>query len=159
VKRNSKGAKQQQQTIQVWTYEQARAALPYIASVVRSLREHALEALAQHRLGQRIADRPGRPRRDDLIAQQEAQELARRANERFLEAAEELQELDVYSLDPLQGLALVPFVHNKELAWYIFDLHDSQPFRFWRFQSDPEDTRRPVTAMQHGLTEEATTTI
>jgi hypothetical protein len=63
-------------------------------------------------------------------------------------AAEELAELDVYSLDPLKGQALVPFVHDEQLAWYIFDLFDAEPIRAWRYQSDPEHTRRKLPALQ-----------
>jgi Uncharacterized conserved protein (DUF2203) len=153
VKRHPKGAKSRPQTIQVWTYDQAQAATPYLASIVRSLREHALEALAYYRQAKSLADRPGRPDRSALIAQQEAERNARQADERFREALEELQEMDIYTLDPIQGQALVPFVHNDQLAWYIFDLFDAQPYRFWRFQTDPEDTRRPVTSMQKGAAE------
>jgi hypothetical protein len=147
VKRHPKGAKHTE-TIQVWTYSQARAAARYIASVVRSIREHALEALSHHRTARRLADRPGRPDRSAIIDQKEAEEQAGRADERFQDAVNELEELDVFCLDPIQGQALVPFVHDEQLAWYIFDLHDAVPFRFWRFQSDPEDTRRPVTPKQ-----------
>jgi len=150
VKRNPKGAKQRRQTLRVWTYAQAQAAQPYLTSVVRSLREHGLEALDQQRAFQLLAQRPGRPDRETLIAQQEAERQASLAEDRFQEAAEELQALDIYSLEPLQGQALVPFVHNEQLAWYIFDLFDPQRYRFWRFQSDPEDTRRPVTSLQKG---------
>jgi hypothetical protein len=150
VKRHPKGAKQRTETIQVWTYSQALGAVPYIASIVRSIREHALEALSYHRTARRLADRPGRPDRSGIIAQKEAEEQARRADDQFHEAVNELEELDVFCLDPIQGQALIPFVHDEQLAWYIFDLHDAQPFRFWRFQSDPEDTRRPVTPKQKG---------
>jgi hypothetical protein len=153
VKRQPKGAKERSQTIQVWTYEQAQAATPYLASILRSLREHALEALQHYHRAKRIANRSGRPSRSVIIAQHEAEKEARQADERFREALDELQDMDIYTLDPIQGQALVPFVHNDQLAWYIFDLFDSQPFRFWRFQSDPEDTRRPVTAMQKGVSE------
>jgi hypothetical protein len=148
VKRQPKGAKERTQTIQVWTYEQAQAAAPYIASILRSLREHALEALQYYHRARRLANRPGRPDRSALIAQQEAEHEARRADQRFRDDLAELQALDIYTLDPVQGLALVPFVYNDQLAWYIFDLFDTQPLRFWRYQSDPEDTRRPVTTMQ-----------
>jgi hypothetical protein len=150
VKRHPKGAKQRTETLQVWTYEQAQAAAPYIASVVRSIREHALEALSHQRTAQRIADRPGRPGRAAIIAQKEAEEQARRADEQFQDAVNELENLDVFCLDPIQGQALVPFVLDEQLAWYIFDMHDAVPFRFWRFQSDPEDTRRPITPKQKG---------
>jgi hypothetical protein len=153
VKRQPKGAKERTQTIQVWTYQQARAAAPYIASILRSLREHALEALQHSQRAKRLANRPGRPDRSAIIAHQEAEKDAQRADDRFREAIEELQGMDIYTLDPIQGQALVPFVHNDQLAWYVYDLFDTQPLRFWRFQSDPEETRRPVTSMQKGTSE------
>jgi hypothetical protein len=148
VKRNPKGAKQRRQSLQVWTFGQTQSAIPYIASVVRSIREHALEALHQAQRVRRLKEGPGRPNRAALIAQQEAEQAARNADDAFQEAVQELQQLDIYCLDPIQGQALVPFVHEEQLAWYIFDLYDSPQLRFWRYQSDPEDTRRPITAMQ-----------
>ena len=151
MKRNSKG-KAREKTIQVWTYDQARGAVPYLTSVVRSLREHAVKALALQRQARQLAAKPGRPDRNDLIAQQEGERQAREAETRLQETIDELHALDVFSLDPTGGLALVPFVHDEQLAWYVFDLFDSQPFRFWRFQSDPDDTRRPVTSQQKGAT-------
>src|SRR5262249_56654657 len=51
VKRNRKG-KRRRDSIQVWTYPQAQSALPYLSSVVRSLRDHTLEALSQQRTAQ-----------------------------------------------------------------------------------------------------------
>lgn len=153
MKRQPKGAKERTQTIQVWTYHQARSAAPYIASILRSVREHALEALQHFRRAKRLADRPGRPDRSAIIAHQEAEREAQRADDRFRDALAELQEMDIYTLDPIQGQALVPFVHNDQLAWYVFDLFDAQPLRFWRFQSDSDDTRRPITSMQKGVSE------
>jgi hypothetical protein len=122
----------------------------YIRSIVRSIREHALEALSHHRTVRRIADRPGRPDRTAIIAQMEAEDQARRADEKFQEAVNDLESLDVLCLDPIQGQALVRFVLDEQLAWYIYDMHDAVPFRFWRFQFDPEDTRRPITPKQKG---------
>jgi hypothetical protein len=159
VKRNPKGAKQRSQTLQVRTFGQARAAIPYIASVVRSIREHALEALHQAQKVRRLKDRPGRPDRTALIAQQEAERLARAADDEFQDAVGELQQLDVYCLDPIQGQALIPFVQDEQLAWYIFDLYDSPQLRFWRYQSDPEDTRRPITAAQREAHDSGTTRV
>ena len=66
----------------------------------------------------------------------------------YQDALEELAELDVQPLDPGQGTAPVPFVHDDQLAWYVFDLFDSQPIRSWRYQSDPDETRRKLTAAQ-----------
>ena len=153
MKRQPKGANGHTQTSQVWTYQQAESAAPYISSIVRSLREHALDALTHYHRAKRIANRPGRPDRQTIIAQQEAEKEARRSDERYRDALDELQQMDIYTLDPIQGQALIPFVHNDQLAWYIFDLFDAQPLRFWRFQSDLEDTRRPVTSMQKGVSE------
>ena len=157
MKRNSKGAKQRRKTIQVWTLAQAKSAAPYLISVVRSLRERTLEGLAGRRRLRQIDERPGRPDRGALIAKQEADADARRAEESASQAADELLALDIQPLDPVRGQALVPFVHEEQLAWYVFDLFDPQPFRFWRFQSDPDDTRRPVTPRQHGRAEAAET--
>src|SRR5947209_4029565 len=116
MKRNQKGAKRRRRQIRVWALEQARAALPYLSSVVRSLREHRLEAVTQHRNAERLAHRPGRPDRDSLIAHAEAVQGAEQADDRFREALGELQALDVFLLDPIAGQALVPFVHDEELA-------------------------------------------
>ena len=157
MKRNSKGAKRRRRTIQVWTLTQARSAAPYLTSVVRSLREHTLEGLASRRRLRHIDERPGRPDRDALIAKQDAEADGRRAEENASHDADELLALDIQPLDPVHGQALVPFVHEEQLAWYVFDLFDPQPFRFWRFQSDPDDTRRPVTPRQHGRVEAAET--
>jgi len=130
-----------------WTYDEARKALPYIASIARSLREHRLDALAHDREARRLAAEPGRPNRAALIAQQEAAHEARRAADRFDEALEELNAHDVYCLDPVRGQALVPFAHGEELAWYVYDMFDGDELRFWRLHTDPLDTRRPLTEL------------
>jgi hypothetical protein len=153
MKRNSKGAKQRRRSIQVWTLTQAKSAAPYLTSIVRSLREHTTEALACRLRLRHLDQRTGRPDRDTLIAMQETDAAARRAEDRAVEAADELKVLDILPLDPVHGQALVPFVHEEQLAFYVFDLHDPQPYRFWRFQTDPDDTRRPVTPRQHGRVE------
>jgi hypothetical protein len=153
MKRNPKSAKSRAEAIQVWTLTQAQAAVPYITSIVRSLREHALE-IQKHKLTlEKLTQLSGRPRRDTLIAEQESRQDLTRCENEFQEAADELLALDIYTLDPIRGQALVPFVNDEQLAWYIFDVFDANPFRFWRFQSDPEETRRPITSKQHGLVE------
>jgi hypothetical protein len=60
----------------------------------------------------------------------------------------ELGALDVALHDALQGVALVPFVHEDQLAWFVYDIHDTAGLRFWRYHSDSEDTRRRLTAAQ-----------
>jgi hypothetical protein len=131
----------------VWTYSQAQKALPYVASIVRSLREHQLEALRCQLDAERLARQPGRPARAALIAHEEATRGAEQAEERFQESLEELHTLDIYCLDPVQGLALIPFAHQEQLAWFVFDLFDGNRLRFWRFHEDPLETRRPIAAV------------
>jgi hypothetical protein len=144
MKRNRKGSKRRRRTVQLWTYKRAKAAVPYLSAVLRSLREHWLQAAANHQLARRLADRPGRPDRDSLIAREEALQDAAEAETRFGDTLAELEAIDVFCLEPSQGQALVPFVHDEELAWYVFDLFEPKPYRFWRYHSDPLDTRRPI---------------
>jgi hypothetical protein len=148
MKRDRKTAKRSRHEMQVWTFDKARSAIPYIRSVVRSLREHALEIQAGQQESKRLADLPGRPDRQRMIDQQETERDWRRAEHRFEEAVGDLEQLDIFCLDPIRGQALVPFIQDEQLAWYIFDLFDNKHFRFWRYQSDPEETRRPITAQQ-----------
>jgi hypothetical protein len=150
MKRDRKTAKRDTHELRVWTIDHARAAVPYITSIIRSLREHAVEIQSAQREVKRLAGLPGRPDRPTMIAHQEAERELRRAETRFEEAAGDLEQLDIFCLDPLRGQALVPFVHDEQLAWYIFDLFDSNHFRFWRYQNDPEETRRPITAPDQG---------
>ena len=144
MKRNRNSSKGRQQTIQVWTYEQARRVLPYVASIMRSLREQWLEGQRHHLAARRLAKRPGRPGRDRLLAHAEALASAHQADERFQEALEELHTLDIYCLDPVCGLALIPFAQNNKLAWFVYDLFDRDPLRFWRYHRDSLETRRPI---------------
>jgi hypothetical protein len=150
MKRQPKRSKQRRQQLQLWSLPRAQAACPYIRSVVASLREHLLEAQAWKRRLQRLTERPGRPDRDTLIAQQETQHQLHQAEGRLEQTCDELDALNIYVLDPLHGLALLPFVHDDQLAWYIFDLFDATPLRFWRFQEDSHETRRPIASLPQG---------
>jgi hypothetical protein len=131
-------------TQRLWTYEAALRAIPYLRDVVRSLREHWLQLQSVRRQIQRLSSRPGRPDRQTLIRRAVAvQELAQ-ADIKLEETFDELKAIDVYCLDPAQGLALIPFGKGVELAWYVFDLFSPQGLEAWRFQSDPLEMRRPL---------------
>ena len=130
----------------LWTFEEAQAAVPYFSAVTRSLREHYLEMFAKSRAVQKLTERHGRPDRKARIEEQEACRDLLKAAQDYRDALEELSVLGVQPLHADQGIALVPFVHDDQSAWYIFDLFDSQPIRSWCYQSDPEETRRPLTA-------------
>jgi hypothetical protein len=144
MRSNPKGTKRRKRTIRVWNLDEATAAVPYIASVVRSLRDHWLDAAAKHQMSDRLESLPGRPDRNLLIAKSEAIREANEADDRYLEARNELSNLDIYCIEPARGEALVGFLKDNQLAWFVFDLFDSKPFRHWRYHSDPLDMRRPI---------------
>jgi hypothetical protein len=156
MKRNQKRTKRREQALQVWTRAQAGTALPYIASVMGSLREHKLEAQAQQRRAEKLAGRPGRPDRGSLIALEDARAAGQKAQQQFDTALHELHALDVYCLDPLAGLALIPFVHDKQLAWFVYDLFAPEALHTWRFHSDPLEMRRPVEELDKEPADDST---
>ena len=116
--------------IGVRTYAQARAVLPYVASIMRSLREHRLDALRHHLAAKRLAAKPGRPRRDTVLAQEEAARAARRADAEYQETLAELESLGIRCFDPVAGLAIFTVYRAGSRADYVYDLFDSQPLRF-----------------------------
>jgi hypothetical protein len=145
---HSRRTKRTRHTLRLWAFDQAQAAVPYITSVVRSLRERALQSQALRRRLEALENRPGRPDRARLIERDEVRRELSQEDDALQQATEELEALDVYVLDALRGQVLVPFAHDDQLAWYVFDLFDDQPIRSWRYQSDPEETRRKLTAAQ-----------
>jgi hypothetical protein len=88
--------------------------------------------------------RPGRPDRQALILRAEAAGEVERTENNLDETLHELIALDVYCLDPVQGLALIPFDQGDELAWFIFDLFAPRRLDAWQFDADPPETRRPL---------------
>jgi len=150
VKRNRKGAKRRERTIRIWSYEEARAVVPYVVSIMRSLRDCRLAAQQHDLMAQRITERFGKPDRTALVAQKDEAEAARKAEDRFDSLLEELHALDIYCLDAIQGLALIPFGKGNQLAWWICDIFDSEPLRFWRYHRDPLETRRGIAEAKEG---------
>ena len=118
--------------------------MPYLRAVVRSLREHWLHVQSVRRQIQRLDSRPGRPDRQTLIRRAVALKELDQGDTQLEETFDELKGIDVYGLDPAQGLALIPFGKGDELAWYVFDLFAPQGVEAWRFHRDPPETRRPL---------------
>jgi hypothetical protein len=127
-----------------WTYEAALSAVPYLRAVVRALREHWLHFQSVRRQIQRLDAHPGCPDRQALIGQAAAVEELEQAVIRLEETFAELKAIDVYGVNPAQGLAMIPFGKGDELAWYVFDLFAPQGLEAWRFHGDPLETRRPL---------------
>src|SRR5262249_9117558 len=144
MKRNHKD-RSQLQMIRLWTHDQAVKALPYLRSVMRSLRDYWLELNQARQTLRRLDAKHGRPARDDIIAREGVERDVDSAADRFEEALADLNHMDVYLLDPACGQALIPFRQGDDLAWYVYDLFDGGELRSWRFHHDPLETRRPVT--------------
>jgi hypothetical protein len=131
-------------TRRLWTYPEAVKALPYVRVIVRSLREQWLH-LQQVRLRlRRLDDRSGRRDRQALILRGEAAREAGRAESNFDDTRRELESLDISSLDPVKGLALIPLRQGDERVWFVFDLFAPQGREAWWFDEDSLETRRPL---------------
>ncbi len=145
---NGNGFKKKRRTMTLWTYPQAQSAAPYLGSILRSLRETWLEAVKKELYASRLAAKPGRPDRQRIMEEGQARNEAQLASERYLDAREELEGMGVACLDPNQGVAWIPFVHDNQLAWFVFDIFDGEPIRAWRYQTDPLETRRPLADIE-----------
>jgi hypothetical protein len=144
MKRRRKQKRRRLRTISLWNYSQASKALPYLRSVTRSLRDHWLEAQGKRLEVDRLSHQPGRRDRSAILANEKAAEEKSRAEDRFTDALNELLGIDVYLLDPVRGVAFIPFQKEEELAWFVFDLFESDGLKSWRFHQDPLEMRRPI---------------
>ena len=104
--------------LQLWTHHAALKSVPYLRAVVRSLREHWLHVQSVRRQIQRLDSRPGQPDRQTLIRRAVAVKELDQAEIKLEEAFDELKAINVYCLEPAQGLALIPFSKGNELAGY-----------------------------------------
>ena len=130
--------------IRLWTYDEAAKAVPYFRSVVNSLREHWLDAQSKRRDADRLNKEPGRATRARILSEQALAAGKDHAENRFNEALEELMRIDVYLLDPVRGIALIPFRKEEDLAWYVYDQYDDQGLTGWRLHNDPLEECRPL---------------
>ena len=65
--KRSRQSSKNQQTIQVWTLEQARSLLPYLTSIIDSMREARLESQAHATRAAKLEAKHGRPKRDVIL--------------------------------------------------------------------------------------------
>jgi hypothetical protein len=144
MKRKHEQAEPKPVVLRVWTYPQAEKALPYITSIMGSVREHWLDAQGQQVRLKRLTGKPGRPDRTAILAREEASHEGHLALDRLHDALEELRRIEVFCIDPQHGLGVIPFVHDERLAWLIYDLFDKENYRQWRYHDDPPEKRRPI---------------
>jgi len=144
MKRKRREKRRQLRAISLWNYPQAHKALPYLRSVTQSLREHWLDAQRKRLEVERLSRRAGRPDRSAILAGERASQEKTQAEDRFSDALNELLGIDVYLLDPVRGVAFIPFQKEEELAWFVFELFEKDGLKSWRFHQDPLEMRRPI---------------
>src|SRR5262249_28755485 len=136
------------QIMHLWERGEVTKAVPYLRSVLKSLREHWLDAVnAQRRLDRAAAMRA--PRKRQQIIENELQTAeCERAQAKFKDAVEELASVDAFLVDPIRGLALIPFRKEDDLAWYIFDRFAKPGVIGWRYPNDPDEECRPLNQLK-----------
>ncbi len=143
MKRRKRRNKTSIRVLKVWTQADAVAAIPYLKSVAKSVREHWL-ASRTHKLRAEKLAQVARPNRDHLIHSTEANREASRASTAFQEALQEFTELDILCVDPASGVALIPCRVADDLAWLRFELFAPEGLVGWRLHHDPLDENRPL---------------
>jgi hypothetical protein len=133
-------------SLHFWTYPETIKAIPYLRTVVGSLRDHWLQLReAKLKLG-RLEAQP-RPNRQTLLLREELAGEAEGARHNCDDDLNDLMALDVYSLDPSGGIALIPFAHQGQLAWFVFDLFAAQAIESWQLLGDGPETRRSLVGV------------
>ena len=141
--------------LRLWDSSEASRAVPYFRSVTGSLREHWLELRnTQHQLS-RLDEQKGPIKRQQLLEQEMRQDDWQRAQTKFDDALKELNGVDVFLLDPIKGLALIPFRKEDNLAWYVFDHFAPPGLIGWRYHSDPIEACRPLSTSQDAVVKDA----
>ncbi|MCI0380831.1 MAG: DUF2203 family protein [Gemmataceae bacterium] len=137
--------KRPMRVVRLWTYAQAHKALPYLRSITGSLREHWLTAQSKRRDLDSLNRQPGRPNRSQILAAETTQNEKSEAEDRFNDALQELMGIDVFLLDPVEGVVFIPFRKGDELAWFVFEhFGNGDDLASWRRHEDPLETRRPI---------------
>lgn len=137
-------SKKRMRVMSLWSGNDVLKAVPYLHSIVGSLREHWLDVLNVQQKIDKAAVQKGLPNRQQLIEEKTRQEDHSYARAKFEDALEELNKIDVFLLDPVRGLAMIPFRKEDDLAWYVFDHFASRGVIGWRLHNDPIEKCRPL---------------
>lgn len=140
--------KKRRHVLPMWTYEKARAAVPYLAALARSLRENWLNTRCWRLRAERIEALTAQPKRKTLLALEEMRSEAQWAFLRYQDVARDLQRINVFFHDPVRGELFLPFNQGMLLAWFVFNPFAPDPLVGWRFHADPRSMRRPMSAVR-----------
>ncbi len=116
--------------------------------MIGSLREHWLNVLTAQRKLDRAAKQVNPDKTGRLFVKEDLQDERRREQAKFDDALEELNRIDVYLLDAVKGLAMIPFRKEDDLAWFVFDQFAVRGLIGWRYHHDPIEECRPLSLLQ-----------
>ena len=127
-------ARRSRQTLRLWAFDQAQAVVPYLSSIVRSLREHALHIQNLRRRLETLESQPGRPDRQMLIQIEELKRDLLRAEDEYASSEAELEAL---LAENITGAAVTKGFGREAEARAKFDAanqacFDQQQDIFWR---------------------------
>lgn len=130
-----------------WTFEEVKKRLPYLRSLLETIRESSWRANAAYSRIRRLNRKPGRPDRQRYTAIEEAQQEFVARDREVLDALEEMTELGVLCNDPVQSVAMFYWKEKHDSggfrgAWFVFCPFGNQ--LYWRYDEEPETTRRDV---------------
>ena len=146
MKRRHKKRAKNARVIRLWSMQEVGKAVPYLHSVIGSIRENWLDVQSLKREAVLVEKRiPAGTKR--LVALARAKDDVHSAENRFAEAIEELSRIDVFLLDPVRGLAFIAFRQGEQLAWYIFDQFEDKGLVGWRLHDDTLETCRPLNLL------------
>ena len=151
MKRRRNKEKRSLRALRLWNYEEAARAVPYLRSVVGSLREHWIEAQRQRRASELLASRPGRPDRQRLLTSADLHTRQETAEGRFNDALDELMAIDVYLLDPVKGVYKKLVLRDGKVAGGVLlgaDDPTGKWLRLFRSAEPVPATARVFTAHQ-----------
>ena len=137
--------------LRLWSWDEVIKAAPYLRSVIGSVREHWLEVLAAQRRLDQSTQQKSPLKREQIIEHEARSDERQQAQEKFDDALEELNGVEVFLLDPVQGLTLIPFRKGDDLAWYFFDHFSSDGVIGWRYHHDPIEECRPLSLLSDAI--------
>ena len=150
--KNRKKRSKKVRILHLWNFSEVIKAVPYLRSIIGSLRESWLDVLNTQRQLERVTKEKKPSCTQKIIEVEARRDENERAQSTFNEALRELNDIDVFLLEPVKGLALVPFRKEDDLAWYVFDHFAPRGLIGWRYHSDPIEACRPLTMVPDAFT-------
>lgn len=134
--------------LRLWTYAEARKAVPYLRSLMNSLRDAWIDMRQTQEHVRRSEAILGRPNRDTIIRRDDAHRDADQAEAKLGDLIHEMLGLSFYVVDPASGVGVIPFLRGEALSWFVFDLFSEEGLIAWRLPDDSIEMRRPFSELE-----------